>query len=129
MTVWDDVAKKQINDFLSKNLGIEKPLDELGKLKKEANIWKEKENISKSKNTIWNNDKNQREYQENREKKEREKAEKENLKNLRTLKKEKKLKLKLQKKKLMPKPKSRLMTIISLGGKTIALTQKVIRIM
>lgn len=75
--VWNDVGKKQLNDFLSKNLGMEKPLDELGKLKKEANIWKEKENISKAKNTIWNNDKNQREYQENREKKERERAEKE----------------------------------------------------
>lgn len=75
--VWNDIGKKQLNDFLSKNLGIEKPLDELGKLKKEANIWKEKENISKSKNTIWNNDKNQREYQENRERKEQERAEKE----------------------------------------------------
>lgn len=75
--IWKDVGKKQLNDFLSKNLGMEKPLDELGKLKKEANIWKEKENISKSKNTIWNNDKNQREYQENRERKERERAEKE----------------------------------------------------
>lgn len=75
--VWNDVGKKQLNDFLSKNLGMEKPLDELGKLKKEANIWKEKENISKSKNTIWNNDKNQREYQENRERKEQERAEKE----------------------------------------------------
>lgn len=75
--VWNDVGKKQLNDFLSKNLGVEKPLDELGKLKKEANIWKEKENISKSKNTIWNNDKNQREYKENREKKERERAEEE----------------------------------------------------
>lgn len=75
--VWNDVGKKQLNDFLSKNLGMEKPLDELGKLKKEANIWKEKENISKSKNTIWNNDKNQIEYQENRERKERERAEKE----------------------------------------------------
>lgn len=75
--VWNDVGKKQLNDFLSKNLGMEKPLDELGKLKKEADIWKEKENISKAKNTIWNNDKNQREYKENREKKERERAEKE----------------------------------------------------
>lgn len=75
--VWNDVGKKQLNDFLAKALDVEKPLDELGKLKKEANIWKEKENISKAKNTIWNNDKNQREYQENREKKERERAEKE----------------------------------------------------
>lgn len=75
--VWKDVGKKQLNDFLTKALDVEKPLDELGKLKKEANIWKEKENISKAKNTIWNNDKNQREYQENREKKERERAEKE----------------------------------------------------
>lgn len=75
--VWNDVGKKQVNDFLEKNLGMEKPLDELGKLKKEANIWKEKENISKSKNTIWNNDKNQREYSENRAKKEAERAAKE----------------------------------------------------
>lgn len=51
--VWNDVAKGQINDFLKKNLEPEKPLDEYGKLKKEADIWKQRENISKSKYNSW----------------------------------------------------------------------------
>ena len=51
--VWNDVAKGQINDFLKKILEPEKPLDEYGKLKKEADIWKQRENISKSKYNSW----------------------------------------------------------------------------
>ena len=51
--VWNDIAKGQINDFLKKNLEPEKPLDEYGKLKKEADIWKQRENISKSKYNSW----------------------------------------------------------------------------
>lgn len=51
--IWNDVAKGQINDFLKKNLDVDKPLDELGKLKKEADIWKQRENISRSKYNSW----------------------------------------------------------------------------
>lgn len=54
--VWKDVGKKQLNDFLTKALDVEKPLDELGKLKKEAELWKQKENLSTSKYNIWSND-------------------------------------------------------------------------
>lgn len=54
--VWKDVGKKQLDDFLSKALNVEKPLDEIGKLKKEADLWKQKENLSSSKYKIWSNE-------------------------------------------------------------------------
>lgn len=46
---WDDVAKPTLNKFLEKKLGMEEPLDELGKLKKEADLWKYKAQIAKDK--------------------------------------------------------------------------------
>lgn len=50
---WNDVAKPNLNKYLEKELGMKEPLSELDKLKKEADLWRNKESISRSKYNMW----------------------------------------------------------------------------
>lgn len=47
--LWGDVAKPTVKKFLDKKIGLEKPLDELSKMKKEAEMWEAKAKIAKNK--------------------------------------------------------------------------------
>lgn len=56
--LWGDIAKPTVKKFLDKKMG-EEGNSELDKLRKEADLWKQKESISKSKYNVWGNSEKQ----------------------------------------------------------------------
>lgn len=51
--LWGDIAKPAIKKSIDKNFELEKTHDELSGLKKEADKWKQKENIARSQYNSW----------------------------------------------------------------------------